>query len=330
MKSLKPSFSRDGPPRLGPDRPTLPRGLLVAAIVALLLLVLLGVQVARRDSARSLPRPAEGRQGAGPEATGRSGPAGVSAERVTFPRVQITERSLPEAGVSDAFLLEYPSRRERRPRREVVGELPGATGAAGAGSAAPDRSAAGGGEGVVAGEGGSEPPAAQGQPEGQAPAGVAPRASVPPVRRPAPTVTVVPPASVPQTDDSAPAEKPRVTPPSSEAVAVYPPPARTPLLAADRVPSRPAAYAEPVAPSDPAASVREGVRNAVEVRVVIDLQGRAQSAVVVGSSGDARRDAWAVQAALKRRYRPPRREGSAERVIWVEVSDRDRATVSGD
>jgi TonB family protein len=47
----------------------------------------------------------------------------------------------------------------------------------------------------------------------------------------------------------------------------------------------------------------------VEVRVVVGPQGRARSAVVVRSSGDARRDARAVQEALRRRYRSPRREG---------------------
>jgi TonB family protein len=56
----------------------------------------------------------------------------------------------------------------------------------------------------------------------------------------------------------------------------------------------------------------------VSVRVVVGSGGRAQSAVVVNSSGDARRDARAVQEALRRRYRPPRREG-AEREITVEV-----------
>jgi periplasmic protein TonB len=45
------------------------------------------------------------------------------------------------------------------------------------------------------------------------------------------------------------------------------------------------------------------------VKVVVAPSGRVESAVVIGSSGDARLDQAAVQSVLRWRYRPGRRAG---------------------
>ncbi len=74
-------------------------------------------------------------------------------------------------------------------------------------------------------------------------------------------------------------------------------------------PSGPPSLTFEAPPDYPAEAAREGVQGIVRIRAHIDTQGRVTQAEVVGTSGDARLDEAARQAALAWRFRPALRGG---------------------
>lgn len=69
-------------------------------------------------------------------------------------------------------------------------------------------------------------------------------------------------------------------------------------------------------PQYPVLSKRMGEQGRVEVKVLIDTQGTPLKAEVARSSGFSRLDASAVDAAMRWRYQPGRRNGIAE-PMWM-------------
>lgn len=71
-------------------------------------------------------------------------------------------------------------------------------------------------------------------------------------------------------------------------------------------------------PDYPAASKRTGEQGRVEVKVLVDAQGIPSKAEISRSSGFRRLDASALQATMRWRYEPGRRNGIAQ-PMWMLV-----------
>jgi hypothetical protein len=262
-------------PRLEFHRLGMPGAVLISALAALLVLTLLGAHLL-----------AQAPRGAAVVGTTRRGaplaPAAheVSVERVQFSAVRITER---------------PVARSESRRAEEDLDL----------STEALEPASGSGEGAT-----DAPPAKDEAPEPAA-APAAPGTS----RRPRPSAA--PPAPDPAPAGPAAGAAPDSSPPDAPRPEIAAEPARPettadPPTGTDRVPSR-SPFAEPSGSQPAAVEPPESEPgDAVEVRVEVGPQGRARSVVVTRSSGDARRDARAVQQALRRRYRIPRRSPAVE------------------
>ncbi|MES2612876.1 MAG: energy transducer TonB [Pseudomonadota bacterium] len=71
-------------------------------------------------------------------------------------------------------------------------------------------------------------------------------------------------------------------------------------------------------PEYPAASKRTGEQGRVEIKVLVDTQGIPSKAEISRSSGFRRLDASALEATMRWRYEPGRRNGVAE-PMWMLV-----------
>lgn len=109
-------------------------------------------------------------------------------------------------------------------------------------------------------------------------------------------------------------------PPVTAAVAVAPAPAPTPAVANARIdlPISDADYLHNPKPAYPPTSRRLGEQGKVVLRVLIGVDGRAQDASVLASSGYDRLDRAALEAARQWRYVPGKRGGVPE-PMWVKV-----------
>lgn len=112
--------------------------------------------------------------------------------------------------------------------------------------------------------------------------------------------------------------------PSQSSASAVPTPAATvaaPAAAATPVtqPSASAAYLNNPAPPYPRTSRRLGESGRVVIRVLIDADGRAREARIAHSSGYARLDQAALEAARDRwRYKPGTR-GGVPQAMWFDV-----------
>jgi periplasmic protein TonB len=110
--------------------------------------------------------------------------------------------------------------------------------------------------------------------------------------------------------------------PAAPAVAAAPSPAPAPATAAATgrvdLPISDADYLHNPKPAYPPTSRRLGEQGKVVLRVLIGVDGRAQDATVLESSGFARLDRAALEAARQWRYVPGKRGGVPE-PMWVKV-----------
>jgi TonB family protein len=289
--------------RLSARRVTRPAAVWFGATLALVVLVLLGVRLVAGGGEQE----AGGARFDGFKPEARS--AALAAERVSFPRVRITERHPPASESVGETGRERDAAPERAPRDAPVAD------AEGAGAPAPEESAVPSDLPVEEDRPAASAPRSRPVPPASRTPEEAPRPSRPDAGA-TPTPVVDHPAPGGSVPESPVASKPLPAASRPDPAAIDRPPA-TPL-AGDRVPERPESAASP-APLEPPAGE---AGPPVEVEVVVGPQGRARSAVVVRSSGDARQDARAVQAALRRRYRAPRRD--SETTVSVQFPDTDR------
>lgn len=164
------------------------------------------------------------------------------------------------------------------------------------------------------------PPAPKVQPQPPAPPKLTPvKQSTPKAAAPVKTMAPLPlaiadstPSPNAPTGATAPAAPaPQVTAPIAEA-----PPAPAPLRV--QLPSSDADYLQNPKPSYPPMSKRLGEQGKVVVRVLIEVDGKAQKAEIKQSSGFDRLDQAALNTVLRWRYVPGKRAGVAE-AMWFNV-----------
>ncbi|MBK6007413.1 energy transducer TonB [Ramlibacter ginsenosidimutans] len=107
-------------------------------------------------------------------------------------------------------------------------------------------------------------------------------------------------------------------PPVAAAAAAAPAPAPAQATASVELPVSDADYLHNPKPAYPPTSRRLGEHGKVVLRVLIGVDGRAQDATVLESSGFARLDRAALEAARQWRYVPGKRGGVPE-PMWVKV-----------
>jgi protein TonB len=96
------------------------------------------------------------------------------------------------------------------------------------------------------------------------------------------------------------------------------PAAASPAPAKVELPTHVAAYLQNPKPDYPALSVRRGEQGQVVLNVLIGVEGKAQKAEIVKSSGFERLDAAALATVLRWRYVPGKRGGVPEE-MWFKV-----------
>jgi protein TonB len=96
------------------------------------------------------------------------------------------------------------------------------------------------------------------------------------------------------------------------------PAATSPAPAKVELPTHVAAYLQNPKPDYPALSVRRGEQGQVVLNVLIGVEGKAQKAEIVKSSGFERLDAAALATVLRWRYVPGKRGGVPEE-MWFKV-----------
>ena len=109
------------------------------------------------------------------------------------------------------------------------------------------------------------------------------------------------------------------TPATASATITATSPATTsPAPAKVELPTHVAAYLQNPKPDYPALSVRRGEQGQVVLNVLIGVEGKAQKAEIVKSSGFERLDAAALATVLRWRYVPGKRGGVPEE-MWFKV-----------
>jgi len=109
------------------------------------------------------------------------------------------------------------------------------------------------------------------------------------------------------------------TPATASATLTATSPATTsPAPAKVELPTHVAAYLQNPKPDYPALSVRRGEQGQVVLNVLIGVEGKAQKAEIVKSSGFERLDAAALATVLRWRYVPGKRGGVPEE-MWFKV-----------
>ncbi len=113
---------------------------------------------------------------------------------------------------------------------------------------------------------------------------------------------------------------PQTTTPAtaSATIAAASPAATSPAPAKVELPTHVATYLQNPKPDYPALSVRRGEQGQVVLNVLIGVDGRAQKAEIVKSSGFERLDAAALATVLRWRYVPGKRGGVPEE-MWFKV-----------
>jgi protein TonB len=113
---------------------------------------------------------------------------------------------------------------------------------------------------------------------------------------------------------------PQTTTPAtaSATIAAASPAATSPAPAKVELPTHVAAYLQNPKPDYPALSVRRGEQGQVVLNVLIGVEGKAQKAEIVKSSGFERLDAAALATVLRWRYVPGKRGGVPEE-MWFKV-----------
>jgi periplasmic protein TonB len=106
--------------------------------------------------------------------------------------------------------------------------------------------------------------------------------------------------------------------PPASAPAAPPPPAPEPAPTPRTVAITEVAYLTPPAPEYPMASVRLRERGTVQLRVLVDAQGRPQQVLTARSSGHPRLDAAAAAAVHAARFKPYTENGRPL-PFWVVV-----------
>ena len=113
---------------------------------------------------------------------------------------------------------------------------------------------------------------------------------------------------------------PQTTTPAtaSATIAAASPAATSPAPAKVELPTHVATYLQNPKPDYPALSVRRGEQGQVVLNVLIGIDGKAQKAEIVKSSGFERLDAAALATVLRWRYVPGKRGGVPEE-MWFKV-----------
>lgn len=113
---------------------------------------------------------------------------------------------------------------------------------------------------------------------------------------------------------------PQTTTPAtaSATIAATSPAATSPAPAKVELPTHVATYLQNPKPDYPALSVRRGEQGQVVLNVLIGIDGKAQKAEIVKSSGFERLDAAALATVLRWRYVPGKRGGIPEE-MWFKV-----------
>lgn len=113
---------------------------------------------------------------------------------------------------------------------------------------------------------------------------------------------------------------PQTTTPAtaSATIAAVSPAATSPAPAKVELPTHVATYLQNPKPDYPALSVRRGEQGQVVLNVLIGVEGKAQKAEIVKSSGFERLDAAALATVLRWRYVPGKRGGVPEE-MWFKV-----------
>ena len=149
----------------------------------------------------------------------------------------------------------------------------------------------------------------------------------PPVKATNPS-TPPPPTPQPQPPALQPSPNPTATNPNaplatsnataSAAITATSPATTSPAPAKVELPTHVAAYLQNPKPDYPALSVRRGEQGQVVLNVLIGVEGKAQKAEIVKSSGFERLDAAALATVLRWRYVPGKRGGVPEE-MWFKV-----------
>jgi protein TonB len=105
---------------------------------------------------------------------------------------------------------------------------------------------------------------------------------------------------------------------ASATITATSPAATSPAPAKVELPTHVAAYLQNPKPDYPALSVRRGEQGQVVLNVLIGVEGKAQKAEIVKSSGFERLDAAALATVLRWRYVPGKRGGVPEE-MWFKV-----------
>lgn len=138
-----------------------------------------------------------------------------------------------------------------------------------------------------------------------------------PVREPTPKLAAAP--DLPPAPDAPTGTAQPQPAPAVPSVAAAPSPAPAPAAPARvDLPISDADYLHNPKPAYPPTSRRLGEQGKVVLRVLIGVDGRAQDATVLASSGFARLDRAALEAARQWRYVPGKRGGVPE-PMWVKV-----------
>lgn len=146
----------------------------------------------------------------------------------------------------------------------------------------------------------------------------APEVLAAPKAAPAAPAIVTTPAPAPPPPVVAPAAPVPVAPPTPPAPAPAPAPVAAPAPAKVELPSSKADYLHNPPPDYPRMSVRLGEQGQVVVKVLIGADGVPQKVELHTSSGFARLDKSALDAAMRWRYVPGKRGGVAE-AMWYQV-----------
>lgn len=138
---------------------------------------------------------------------------------------------------------------------------------------------------------------------------------------PTPTPQPQPPALQPSpnqaaTNSNAPLTTSNAT--ASATITAASPAATSPAPAKVELPTHVAAYLQNPKPDYPALSVRRGEQGQVVLNVLIGVEGKAQKAEIIKSSGFERLDAAALATVLRWRYVPGKRGGVPEE-MWFKV-----------
>lgn len=105
---------------------------------------------------------------------------------------------------------------------------------------------------------------------------------------------------------------------ASATITAASPAATSPAPAKVELPTHVAAYLQNPKPDYPALSVRRGEQGQVVLNVLIGVEGKAQKAEIIKSSGFERLDAAALATVLRWRYVPGKRGGVPEE-MWFKV-----------